>query len=354
MPCRADPLPLDSEVMSAPTEQMPAALTEQRKIPEFFLVGHAKCGTTALYEMLRRHPQIHMPDYKGGSGKEPWYFSRDNPNPQTTAVRSVAFTGRKSVTFEEYLSLFDAARPGQLIGEASTSYLWSPVAAARIAEVRPDARIIAIIREPASFLRSLHLQLLMNHHEAEKNFRKAVELDQPRREGRHIPPYAYWPGALIYSDRVRYAEQLRRYEEAFGRDQMLVLIYDDFRNDNEATVRRVLRFLEVDDSHPVEAIEANPTTGVRSPRLDDFKHSLRTGETPALRAMRGALKTLSTPGIRKHLLYPLQRRVVYSKPPPPDEAFMRELRLRFKDEVLALSEYMDRDLVGLWGYDRLG
>jgi hypothetical protein len=70
--------------------------------------------------------------------------------------------------------------------------------------------------------------------------------------------------------------------------------------------------------------------------------------------MRSALKTLSTPGIRRHLLYPLQRRVVYSKPPPPDEAFMRELRLRFKDEVLALSEYMDRDLVGLWGYDRLG
>src|SRR6202034_862208 len=95
----------DSGVMTSSTE---APAVSRARVPDFFIVGHAKCGTTALYEMLRRHPQIHMPDYKGGSGKEPWYFSRDNPNPQTTDERSVAFTGRKSVTFEEYLSLFDA------------------------------------------------------------------------------------------------------------------------------------------------------------------------------------------------------------------------------------------------------
>jgi hypothetical protein len=340
--------------MSAAIEPTSAPSPQQMRIPEFFIVGHAKCGTTALYEMLRRHPQIHMPDYQGGSGKEPWYFSRDNPQPQTTSERSVAFTGRRKITFEEYLSLFEGAEADQVIGEASTSYLWSPVAAARIAEVRSDARIIAIIREPAGFLRSLHLQLLHNHHESEKNFRKAVELDQSRREGRNIPSYSYWPAALIYSDRVRYVEQLRRYEEAFGRDRMLVLIYDDFRGDNEETVRRVLRFLELDDTQPMEAIEANPTISVRSVRLDTLKHDLRAGRNPAFRAAGGALKTLTTPALRKRLLYPLQRRIVYSAPPPPDEDFMRELRHRFKGEVQALSEHLDRDLVSLWGYDRLG
>jgi Sulfotransferase family len=340
--------------MSTAAEQSPTTPQQQLRIPRFFIVGHAKCGTTALYEMLRRHPQIYMPDSDGVRGKEPWYFARDNPQPQTSPKRSVAYTGRKKVTLEEYLSLFAAAQPGQVIGEASTSYLWSLGAPGRIAQMCPDARIIAIIREPASFLRSLHLQLLQNHSESEKDFRKAVELDQLRREDREIPKYSYWPAALIYSDRVRYVEQLRRYEELFGRDRILVLIYDDFRRDNEATVRRILSFLGVDDTHPVPAIEANPTIGVRSVQLDTLKHELRSGSSPALRAARLTLKALTTRGLRKRMLYPLQRRLVYRKPPPPDEQFMQELRRRFKGEVEALSEYLNRDLVALWGYDRIG
>src|SRR5256884_5666903 len=106
-----------------PAETAPAA---RLRLPDFFIVGHAKSGTTALYEMLRRHPQIYMPE-----SKEPWYFSRDNPQPQITSERSVAFTGRREVTFAEYLTLFADARAGQRIGEASTSYLWSTSAARR-------------------------------------------------------------------------------------------------------------------------------------------------------------------------------------------------------------------------------
>src|SRR5207302_2683217 len=242
------------------------------RVPDFFIVGHAKSGTTALYEMLRQHPQIYMPDHK-----EPWFFARSNPHPQTNGERSIAFTGKRMETMEDYLALFRNASPDQLVGEASTSYLWSTTAASRIAEVRPEARIIAIFREPASFLRSLHLQLLTNRHETEKDLRGAIALDDARREDRHIPKYSRWPQALIYSDRVRYAEQLRRYHAAFPREQVLVLIYDDFRRDNEGTVRTVLRFLEVDDAAPVEAIDANTSVSVRSVRLDAMIRAVRSG-----------------------------------------------------------------------------
>jgi hypothetical protein len=325
----------------------------QKRIPDFFIVGHAKSGTTALYEMLKQHPQIFMPAYKGGAGKEPWFFSSDNPHPQRTAERSVAFTGRRAVTMDEYLSLFAAAKPSQRVGEASTSYLWSRTAAGRIAEAQPAARIIAIMREPASFLRSVHLQLLQNHHENERDFRKAVGLDEARREGRSIPKHSYWPQALIYSDRVRYVEQLRRYREVFPPEQMLVLIYDDFQADNEGTVRQVLRFLEVDDSAPVQAMQVNPTIGVRSTRLNDLRLALRAGRGPLLAPVKTIGKALTTSRLRGALFYPLQRRAVYAEPPPPDESFMLELRRRFKGEVVALSEYLDRDLVKLWGYDDL-
>src|SRR5260221_4876184 len=132
------------------------------RMPDFFIVGHAKCGTTALYEALRRHPQIFMP-----LNKEPWFFARENPHPQTSGERSIEYTGRRTETLEDYLANFAAARPDQLVGEGSTSYLWSPAAAAAIAKAQPNARIIAILREPADFLRSLHLQRLTDHIESE-------------------------------------------------------------------------------------------------------------------------------------------------------------------------------------------
>ncbi|OLE04734.1 MAG: hypothetical protein AUI36_42685, partial [Cyanobacteria bacterium 13_1_40CM_2_61_4] len=222
-------------------------LVAGKRVPDFFIVGHAKSGTSALYEMLRRHPQIFMP-----LAKEPWYFSRSNPQPQPLGEKSIEVTGNRPMSFDEYAALFADARADQRVGEASTSYLWSPVAAKAIAEVQPAARIIAIFREPASFLRSLHLQLLTNTSEEEKDLAKAIALDDARREGRMIPQYAFWPRALIYSDRVRYVEQLQRYHAVFPPEQVLALIYDDFRRDNEGTVRQVLRFLEVDETHPIE------------------------------------------------------------------------------------------------------
>jgi Sulfotransferase family len=337
--------------MTASAESAAHTDAPPARVPDFFIVGHAKCGTTALYEMLRRHPQIYMPEYKEGAGKEPWFFSRDNPHPQTSGERSVAFTGRRAMTLDEYLSLFAGAGREQRVGEASTSYLWSSSAASRISQLRPDAKIIAIIREPASFLRSLHQQLLVNHHESEIDFRKAVALDQPRREGRHIPSHSYWPQALIYSDRVRYVEQLRRYHAVFPPEQVLVLIYDDFRNDNETTVRRVLRFLDVDDSHQIEMIEANPSITLRSNWINDVRRSLRAGRGPVFKVVKGMGKTITSRRMRTALYYPSVRRIAYRAPAPPDEQFMCELRSRFKPEVVALSEYLDRELVTLWGYD---
>ncbi len=324
------------------------------RIPDFFIVGHAKCGTTALYEMLRRHPQICMPEYKAGAGKEPWYFSRENPRVQDDDVRSIEFTGRNvGETFEDYLHLFEHARPGQRIGEASSSYLWSRVAAGRIVEVQPDARIVAIFREPASFLRSLHLQLLQNRHEVVTDFRTAVELDGERRQNRQIPPTSYWPGALIYDDRVKYVEQLRRYQDTFSPDQVLTLIYDDFRADNEETVKRVLKFLDVDDSVGLSAIEANPTIEVRSERVDRFRQALHAGSGPVLGAVKSTGKALTTARMRQAVFYPLQRKLVYREPETPDAQFMLELRRRYKPEVAAFSDHIGRDLVKLWGYDRV-
>jgi Sulfotransferase family len=312
------------------------------RLPDFFIAGPLKSGTTALFEMLRLHPQIFMPDRK-----EPRFFAtemydRDAPRP-----------GGTPRTLEEYMAWFEGARSDQRVGEASPSYLWSPGAAARIAAVQPSARIIAILREPASLLRSLHLEFVQIYVETETDLRRALALERLRRQGKRIPRHTYWPPLLLYSDHVRYVEQLRRYHAHFPPEQLLVLIYDDFRADNEGTLRRVLRFLDVDESVPLELRNANPTVGLRSQRVHEALHAVSIGHGPLSRAIKASIKAVMPRRLRRGLWLGFERRLLYTDPPELDEDLMAELRHRFKPEVVALSEYLDRDLVTLWGYDGL-
>jgi hypothetical protein len=325
--------------MTGSAERVDSA-ARSRRIPDFFIVGQPKSGTTALYEILRRHPQIFMPERK-----EPVYMASDLHAGLWATVRT------RPRTLDDYLALFAPARAEQCAGEASTVYLWSRTAAANIARLQPMARVIAILREPASFLRSLHLQLLQNHIESEKDFGQAIALEESRREGKHFPGDCPFPQALMYSERVRYVEQLRRYQAALGPEQMLVLVYDDFREDNQATVRKILNFLEVDDRLAVEPLEANPTVRVRSKQLEDLVRVAPLAGGPVTRGVKASVKALTSRRLRHGALRVARRRLVYAEPPPPDDAVMLELRRRFRAEVVALGEYLGRDLVSLWGYD---
>jgi hypothetical protein len=329
--------------MTASTEQSAAVNRPSARAPDFFMVGHSKCGTSALYEMLRSHPQIFMPDLK-----EPAFFATD------VATR-LPQRGAKPLprTLEEYLALFADATPEQFLGEATSLYLWSHDAAAHIASLAPAARIIAVVREPASFLHSLHMQLLQNHVETETDLWKTIEMEQERLAGRSLPRYSPRPQALIYSERVRYVEQLRRYHDVFAPEQILTLIYDEFRDDNEATVRKVLRFLEVDDTLDLPTLEVNRSVRVRSQRLHQLVHTVAMSHSPLVRAGRWALKAMTPRQVNGDAVRALRRRAMYSGPRPPDEQLMAKLRHRYRGEVEALSEYLDRDLVALWGYDEL-
>lgn len=326
--------------MSGPPQQRRAAVA-----PDFYLVGHPKCGTTSIYEMLRAHPRVFMPELK-----EPWFFSADQ-RPRFQPDRS----GGIPETLEEYAGLFADAPPGALTGEASTSYLRSREAAARIAEVRPDARIVAIFREPTEFLRSLHGQLLLDHIETEKDLGHALALEPARREGRNVPRRSHIPQMLAYSDHVRYAEQLRRYHAAFAPEQVLTLIYEDFNADNEGAARAVLRFLGLDDGDPVAISHANASRlSMRSQRLDDMLNQVTVGRGPVSRAVKASIKAVVPAGARARAVGAVHRNVVRRPARAPDAELMAELRRRYRGEAEALSEYLGRDLISLWGYDRLG
>jgi hypothetical protein len=332
----------------ADTVTQTGALASRKRVPDFFIVGHEKCGTTALYSMLRQHPQIYMPDLK-----EPRFFA---PELRSRLRQSAGV--RRVETLDDYLALFAAASPEQRAGEASPQYLRSRAAAGRIADVQPAARIIAILREPTSFLRTFHLQCVQGGIETERDLRKAIALEEPRRQGSHIPRGCVAADRLLYSDHVRYVEQLRSYHAVFSPERVLILIYEDFRRDNEATIRTVLRFLEVDETYPIDGIETKgrQRRAVRLMPLHSLTRAIRTAQrNPALAGpVSRTVNALIPRQLQGEAAKGIWSGVVYTPARPPEEGLTLELRRRFKPEVEALSDYLGRDLVTLWGYDNIG
>jgi hypothetical protein len=314
-----------------------AELAKARRAPDFFIVGHEKCGTTALYRILRSHPQIYMPELK-----EPRFFARDPDWPQEGA-------GPYPRTLDAYLDLFADAGEQQLAGEASPQYIRSPQAAERIAEVQPAARAIAILREPVGFLRSFHLACVREGLETQRDLGKALALEDERRQGLRIPRGCRAPGRLLYSEHVRYAEQLSRFDRALSPDHVHVVVYDDLRRENERTARAVLSFLGVDATL---AIDISNSTG-------RARKAVRSGHTHrlALALKRARRKRSGSPGVLRAIdlapawLEGAARRVLYAPPPPIDVKLARELRSRFRPEVVALGDRLGRDLLREWGYE---
>lgn len=335
----------DGEVASPAGARVPATGSVPPagvRVPDFFIVGQPKAGTTAMYEMLRQHPQIYMP-----RSKEPQYLSHD-----LRRRFKPARAGNLPETLDAYLALFADAAPDQIAGEASSAYLLSEVAAAGIAELNPSARVIAIFREPAAFLRSLHLQLLQDQLENQRSLEKALALEPKRAAGKRIPRRSYRPQVLRYSEHLRYTDQLRRYRDVLPEDQILVLVYEEYRADNAATIERVFDFLGVDTSFEAGPVQANPAIAVRSQNLDNALNRLATGRGTVSHTLKRATKAVLGSSSRR-LLVDAYRRVVYAPPPPPDDALMAEIRRRCAPEVERFGEYLGRDLVSLWGYDRV-
>jgi hypothetical protein len=313
------------------------------RVPDFFIVGHEKCGTTALYRILASHPRVFMPELK-----EPRYFMRERDDAQATAGEHAL-----PQTLAAYLELFAPAGPGQTTGEASPQYIRSPTAARSIARLRPDARAIAILREPVAFLRSFHLACVRSGLEDERDLRKALELEPKRRRGERIPRGCRAPDRLLYSEHVRYGEQLRRFDEALSPEQVHVVVYDDLRRDNERVARDVLRFLGVDETLPIDVSNSSGASrkAVRSVTLHRVATALRRArrEPDAAPTALRALSSLATPRLQS-----LGRRALYAAPGPVDDRLARELRERFAGEVVALGERLGRDLPSEWGYGPSG
>jgi hypothetical protein len=201
-------------------------------MPDFLIIGAAKGGTTSLYQYLDQHPEIYMSPIK-----EPRFFAYEGGAPDFKGPGDRS--GREAVTrLEDYRALFAGRAREKAAGEASPLYLYDEEAPARIARYLPDAKLIAILRDPAERAFSEYSMYVREGRER-LSFRKACEECAAR-------GHAGWGPGWQYVERGLYARQLRRYYERFRPEQIRVLFYEDLCRDPRALVRQVLEFLGVD------------------------------------------------------------------------------------------------------------
>jgi hypothetical protein len=221
------------------------------KTPNFFLVGAPKCGTTSMSVYLSKHPQVCF-----ASPKEPLYFGSDLDH--AWRIRSL----------DAYRGHFSAWAEQTAVGEGTVWYLYSRNAAQEIKAFSPEARIIVMLRNPVDMLHSLFLQFRVTCNESIPRFEDALAAQHRRVAGIDVPPEAHFPGGLQYYAIARYAEQLERYFRAFGRQAVLVILFEDFVANTADVFRRVLEHLNLETSFVPEFTHENASREVLHPRLN--------------------------------------------------------------------------------------
>lgn len=220
-------------------------LSHSTTVPNLFLVGAPKCGTTSLYHYLNQHPDVFM-----SVPKEPHFFSEVSPDP---AWHSPWY--QQAVKDEQrYLALF-ANSQSRVVGEASASYLWSPGAAARIKRFNPDAKIVMMLRHPVERAFSHYLANVRSGIES-RTFSEAIEAPVDP-DG---TPHAYFH---LYVELGLYCEQVRRFLELF--EDVLVLFYEEFFAQPESSLVRVFRFLGIQPAYS-RHIRPDAFDSYRTPR----------------------------------------------------------------------------------------
>ena len=210
-------------------------------LPHFVIIGAQKAGSTFVHQCLREHPQVYMPLEETPIFEDPFYQRRDR----------------------HWLSqLLSEAGPDQRRGIKRPNFLGQPECPARMAADVPDARLIAILRNPVERAVSSYFYQMLVGISPVRPIETGLPLlfDETYRQ-KH-------PGPARIINYGFYGEQIARFLDHFPCDRMLILIYDDLKKDRLGTLQQIYRFIGVDDTYVPNALNDRPKTTLYSiPRI---------------------------------------------------------------------------------------
>ena len=298
----------------------------KQKWPNLFIIGAPRSGTTSLAHYLSGHPRIFFSD-----PKELFYWADDYPR-----LRQFYFAERQ----EDYLRHFRRAAEQHLfLAEGSTNYLASFTAVPNILKSSPDARFIAMIRNPVEMVPSWHQFLLRAFYEDEHDIEAAWNLQESRKAGDRIPATCLAPQYLQYQTIASYGHQLDRLFQIVPAENRHVILFDDFVENPAREYAETLAFLGLENDNPSCFPVINASSQIRFARLHHFLrrppksleriiYPFRNFFTGHELGLRGKIKSIFKKRIKNSL----------------KSDFAAQLRDVFRDDIGYVSELLKRDL----------
>jgi hypothetical protein len=244
---------------------------------------------------------------------------------------------------DAYLAEFDAWKDQPRAGEASVWYLFSKTAASEIRAFNPDAKIVIMLRDPVEMLHSMYYTFRWDGNEHLSTFEAALAAENQRRAGKLITRQTYFAQGLVYHEIIRFSEQVRRYFDVFGRENVHVVVYDDFAVDVAGTYRRALDFLGVNSTRietefePVNANKFVKSSALRNMVSDPIVRSAVLAIRPLLpRPVFSVMQNLDA-RLRKFNSRDGVRPVM-------NPELRERLQMEFAPEVERISKLLGRDL----------
>lgn len=293
-------------------------------LPNFFVIGAAKTGTSSLYSYLAQHPQIFMSRIK-----EPEYFFADSRPGSGRGPGDLQHSPPRC-TWEQYLALFDCVSSQIAIGESSTSYLrGGEKTAVQIHSVAPNARLIAILRQPADRAYSNYIHLRREGSEPFDSFPEALLEEEVRRAQGWAPIWSYRHDGF-------YHDNLEAFYRHFGADRIKVFLYDDWK-DPASMMKDAFVHLGVDSSFA-------PKLTLQHNRGGLHRHPWLGREPP--RRIRRVLRPFIPRRFRDWMWMILEemRRRDLDAPPPLDPGLRRKLTEEYRNDIIKTATLIGRDL----------
>ena len=210
-----------------------------------------------MYTYLKQHPDIYLAVYK-----EPNFICKD----LTQSHYNVQDP-------ELYNSLFTHAGDKKCIGVGSVWYLTSKIAATEIKKFSPSAKIIIMLRNPVDMIYSLHGLYVRTQNEDTADFQQALEMQALRMKGFSIPQNCYFPEGLFYTEVGKYHDKINRFIDVFTRENIHVIVFDDFSQNTPQCYRDTLEFLKVDADFQAEFDLEKAAKIIQPMVLKQIRHS---------------------------------------------------------------------------------
>lgn len=294
-------------------------------LPNFLVVGAAKCGTTSLYYYLKQHPEVYM-----SPKKEPGFLSgsalREGIGPGDALDVSKAMR-----SFDDYCILFERSASKKAVGEASTdTFFHFERTIPAIQHYLGDPRIVIILRDPVKRAYSAYNYLVREGRE-KMPFKNALIAEEQRKQDGYLCIWQYEEGGL-------YARRVRAFQEHFSR--VKVLFYDDLERDATSLLRTLYAFLGVNPDFVPDIRHRHNISGIpRSASLNKLfvkpKRLHKIARTIG-GAILGADHWIR---LRERI-----RSVNLQEPPLMDPEIEQQLRLFYRDDILKLRDYIGKDL----------